>query len=182
VNGQDLAAVASHWLVTLPTGGPFNSGDAVGIVGRQATGAGAESLADPSSSRWCSAFTPSVAVSAGSAPSLRGATASSAGLFGLLKPGFSGAPNEERIAAFTGRLDMTKVAATIDDLFLEATGGQSRLLGSSALPVIISLAKSQPEARERGAVGTDNAADAATEPWTSTIDDELLATLAVRHP
>jgi hypothetical protein len=177
VNGQDIATVASNWLATLPAGGAGSGPEAATIVGGQAAGASVASIASTSSPLG-SASVSSAAVSTGIGTSASSTSASSAGLLGLPAPAFPTAPAVERIAAFTGRPDLTKVAATIDQVFSEGTGGQSHALGSSARPAITSLVKSQAASSSRGTGGADVETETFAEQWASPIDDELLATLA----
>jgi hypothetical protein len=177
VNGQDIALIASNWLATLPTGGAGGGSEAATIVGGQTAGESAASIGIASSPLW-SASVLGATTSTGIGTSASGVFASSSALLGLPAPTFSSAPSPERVAAFTGRPDVTTVAATIDDLFSEGTGGQSHPLGPWARPAIMSLAKSQSAAGWRGAADADFEPETVGEPWGLLIDDDLLTTLA----
>jgi hypothetical protein len=102
-------------------------------------------------------------------------------LLGLPTTAFSATPAVERIAAFTGRPDATKVSATIDDLFSQGTGGQSHALGTWTRTGMTSLVKSPSAASPRGAAEADVETQSVADQWTSPIDDELLTTLAANR-
>jgi hypothetical protein len=166
VNGLDIVQVASHWLATLPAGGAS-----------EAAGASAASIANTPSPLE-SASVLGAAMSTGLGMSASSTLPYSAALLNLSAPAFSSAPTMERVATFIGPLNVTKVAATIDDLFSVGTGGQSHAL---ARPGITSLAESKPGTSWRGTAGADGETESGAELWTSPIDDELLATLAARR-
>jgi streptogramin lyase len=177
VNGLDLNAIASHWLATLPAGGAGGGSAVAPIVGSPAAVASEASCANMSSLLGLASVS-SDAVSAGLAARVNSTFEFSAHLLGLPAPSFANTPALDRVAAFMGRPDVTKIAATIDHLLSEGTGGQSHALGLWAVPENTSLGKSQ------FAAGSDDTADsefetASAEHWTSPIDDELLATLAL---
>ena len=155
VNGLDIAQVASHWLTTLPAGGAGGgASEAATIVGGEAAGASAANTAS-TSPQLGSASVSSAAVSTGIGTTATNTLTSSAGLLGLSVPAFSAAPAVERVAAFTGRLDATKIAAIVDDLFSEGTGRQNQSLGPWARPGITSVAKSQFAVGWHGTAGAD---------------------------
>ena len=86
-------------------------------------------------------------------------------------------------AAFIGRIDALPSAALTDRVLSQATSKESHSLGPLVRSGIMSLVKSQ------AAIGSnDTGSDAVeeetvSEQWSSPIDDDLLATLAVsRRP
>ena len=175
VNGLDIAAIASHWLQTLPAGGVGGGSEAATIVGGEAAGGSAASIATASSALGSTSVS-STAISASIGTSASSTLRSSASLLVSPAPGFLSTQAPDRIAAFIGRPDVTKLAATIDQVLSEGTGAESHSLMPWVRSGIASLAKSQAATGSHDTGGVD--AETVGEQWSSPIDDDLLATLA----
>jgi hypothetical protein len=93
-------------------------------------------------------------------------------------PTFRSAPATDRMAAFLGRSDVTKAVATIDHVFSDASGAQNRSLGPWVRSGFASLAQSRAATGSHGTGVADVETEIVDEQWSSTIDDDLLATLA----
>ena len=124
VNGLDIAAIASHWLATLPAGGAGAGSEAATIIGGQAAGGGAASIATASSALGSTSV--SSAANSASIDTSASSTLRSSGslLVSTPAPGFLSTQAPDRIAAFIGRPDVTKLAATIDQVLSEGTGAE----------------------------------------------------------
>ncbi len=189
VNGEDLALLSSNWLTTLPAGtaqfGASIAGadSAVQVAGtvqhgqRVPANSGASPVAVNSvvpgsvTSLSVGASLPTSTMVAG-LRALNNAelTISPSSVVGPLQP--------DRVAAFLGRIDALPNSGSIDRVLSQAAGEGSHNLGPSARSGVISFVES------RSAAGsyekTSNAFQRQTvgEPWSSAIDDDLLATLA----
>jgi hypothetical protein len=109
VNGQDISAIASRWLSTLPGGGGGGSADAI------ATGSSVPAIGIGPSA----ASTPAATITPSQSPL---AAALSAIEQEPLTPAFVAPATPEHTAAFIGRQDSGKIASAIDKLMSDSSG------------------------------------------------------------
>ena len=127
VNGLDIVTIASNWLTTLPAGvGGAGGSEAATIMGGDAAVGSTASIATASS------VLESPTVLASIATSASGTGTSSSGLVISTAPAFSSMQAADRLAAFIGWPDVTKVVATIDHVFSQGAGAEpsSRPVGT----------------------------------------------------
>ena len=92
-----------------------------------------------------------------------------AALLSSVAASFSSPPGVDHVAAFIGPPSPAAAAATIDPVLPQGAGAQGQALGQRIRSGIASLVNSSAAADETETVA---------EQWASTIDDDLLATLA----
>ena len=92
-----------------------------------------------------------------------------AALLSSVAASFSSPPGVDHVAAFIGPPSPAAAAATIDPVLPQGAGGQGQALGQRIRSGIASLVNLSAAADETETVA---------EQWASTIDDDLLATLA----
>ena len=194
VNAQDLALLSSNWLATLTPGPPHSGASVAGadsaaqVVATLSMGQ-SPPAGDSASAIAVNSPTPTSAASHEIGTSLAAATrpGEQSSLknteLTLRPPSFVGPLQPEHASAFIGRIDALPHAALTDRVLSQATSKESHSLGPLVRSGIMSLVKSQ------AAIGSnDTGSDAVeeetvSEQWSSPIDDDLLATLAVsRRP
>ena len=189
VNTQDLALISSNWLATLPAAGAKASASATGadsaaqVAGTSSTGQSAPAI-DTAIAVAVNTVVPASATSLSIGASSPAASLMS-GLGSLKNAELNASPSSfvgplqpDRVAAFLGPLNVPNVTATIDQVFSSRASTPSTAVGPWLPSGIGSLSQSQSAAdlNDTGSGAVD--AETVGDPWSSPIDDELLAILA----
>jgi hypothetical protein len=166
VNAQDIATNASNWLSTLPAGG--GAGDSVGISGvaQSVAADSSTALASPAGDALSSGAGTTVTSSVSASPVL---------LPSPTTPSFTSPQPVDHTAAYIGRLDLTKSAAPIDSLMSQqaSDGGLGHWAWSAAARQSDKSSMSSSNLHDSISV-----AATVTEPLASSVDEDLLDTLA----
>ncbi|HEY4311330.1 MAG TPA: choice-of-anchor tandem repeat GloVer-containing protein [Pirellulales bacterium] len=182
INGQDLALLSSNWLATLPVG-ESSSGASVAVADSTSRAAASSStgqsttVAETTNSTTFVNSLPATDSSVTVAAKLPG-TITGNGHVTVIPWNFVGPLRPEYRAPLTGQADPSLNAVVIDRVLSQAVGDMNNRFGARASSRTMSLVES------RFAVSLNdterNAIDGKTvgERWSSSIDDDLLVTLA----